>query len=72
MMNLSRALISLSEGDKRLIFSILLIVIVLLVLIALLGYVLVRIMKWQGKKMDTLIHDVVVYKVITDKKHLIS
>ena len=72
MMNLSRTLISLSEGDKRLIFSILLIVIVLLVLIALLGYVLVRIMKWQGKKMDTLIHDVVVYKVITDKKHLIS
>jgi hypothetical protein len=27
-------------------------------------------MTWQGKKMDTLIHDVVVSKVITDKKQL--
>ena len=69
---MTNILLSLSESDKRLIFSILLIVIVLLVLIALLGYALVRIMKWQAKKMDTLIHDVVVYKVITDKKHLVS
>ena len=29
-------------------------------------------MKWQSKKMDTLIHDVVYYKVITDRKHLIK
>ena len=64
-------LISLSENDKRMIFSILLIVILLLVLIGVLGYALFRIMKWQSRKMDTLIHDVVVYKIITDKKHLI-
>ena len=68
----SVALISLSEGDKRLIFSLLLILIVVVVFVALLGYALTRLMKWQAKKMDTLIHDVVVYKVITDKKHLIK
>ena len=64
-------LVTLSENDKRLIFSILIVVIVILVLIAFLGYLLVRIMKWQSRKMDTLIHDVVVYKVITDRKHLV-
>jgi hypothetical protein len=65
-------LISLSESDKRFIFSILIVVIVLLVLIGFLGYALFRLMKWQSKKMDTLIHDVVYYKVITDRKHLIK
>ena len=65
-------LVTLSDNDKRLIFSILLIVIVLLVLIGFLGYLLFRIMKWQSKKMDTLIHDVVVNKVITDRKHLVK
>ena len=65
-------LVTLSENDKRLIFSILIVVIIVLVLIAFLGYLLIRIMKWQSKKMDTLIHDVVVYKIITDRKHLMS
>ena len=65
-------LLSLSDSDKRLIFSLLLIVIVVIVLIALLGYILVRLMKWQGKKIDTLVHDVVITKVITDKKHLVK
>ena len=65
-------LISLSENDKKLIFSILLVVIILIALIALLGYVLFRLMKWQSKKMDTLVHDVVVYKVVTDRKHFVK
>ena len=64
-------LISLSENDKRMIFSILLIVILVLVLIGFLGYLLFRIMKWQSRKMDTLVHDVVVNKIITDRKHLV-
>ena len=64
-------LITLSENDKRMIFSILLIVILVLVLIGFLGYLLFRIMKWQSRKMDTLIHDVVVNKIITDRKHLV-
>lgn len=70
MVNIS--LLSLSDGDKRLIFSLLLILVVLIAFIALLGFVLLRIMKLQSRKIDTLIHDVVVYKVITDKKHLVK
>ena len=65
-------LISLSENDKRMIFAILIVAILVLVLIGYLGFLLTRLMKWQGKKMDTLIHDVVVTKVVKDKKHLIS
>lgn len=71
-MNLYNILISLSENDKRMIFAILIIVILLLVLIGYLGFLLTRLMKWQGKTMDTLIHDPVVTKVIKDKKHLIK
>ena len=64
-------LLSLSDNDKKLLFSLLLIVIIVVVLIGLLGYVLFRLMKWQSKKMDTLVHDVVVYKVVTDRKHFV-
>ena len=67
----SPVLISLSESDKRIIFAILIVAILVLVLIGYLGYLIVKLMKWQGRKMDTLIHDVVVTKVITDRKHLI-
>lgn len=68
---MSNILISLSDGDKRLIFALLLIFIIILVFIGLLGFILMRIMKFQSKKMDTLVHDAVVTKVIKDKKHLI-
>ena len=64
-------LLSLSEGDKRLLFVLLLAIVLAVFIIGYLGFLLVRLMKWQGKKMDTLIHDVVVTKVITDKNHLI-
>ena len=64
-------LITLSDNDKRLIFSLLLILVVVIVLIGLLGYILFRVMKWQSKKMDSLVHDVVITKVITDKKSFI-
>lgn len=65
-------LITLSENDKRVIFALLIVVILVIAFVGLLGYLLVRLMKWQAKKGDTLIHDVVVTKVITDRKHLIS
>ena len=67
----SPILISLSETDKRIIFAILIVAILILVLLGYLGYLLVKLMKWQGRKMDTLIHDVVVTKVITNRRHLI-
>lgn len=62
--------IQLSENDKRLIFALLLIFILVFVLIGFIGMWVSKIMKWQGKKMDTLVHDAVISKVITDKKHL--
>lgn len=65
-------LIALTENDKRLIFALLLVFILALVIIGVLGYLLFKLMKWQSKKMDTLIHDVVVYKVITDRKALVK
>ena len=68
---MTNILISLSDGDKRLIFALLLIVIILLVFIGLLGYLLMRIMKFQAKKIDTLVHDAVVTKVVNDKRHFI-
>ena len=67
----SPILISLSETDKRIIFAILIVAILILVLLGYIGYLLVKLMKWQGRKMDTLIHDVVVTKVITNRRHLI-
>ena len=70
-MIINPVLITLSDNDKRMIFSLLLVIILVLVLVAFLGYLLFRIMKWQSKKMDTLVHDVVVNKIITDKKHLV-
>lgn len=65
-------LLTLSDGDKRIIFSLLLILIVAIVFIGLLGYILFRLMKWQSKKMDSLVHDVVVTKVIDNKKAFIK
>ena len=65
-------LLTLSDNDKRIIFSLLLILVIAIVLIGLLGYILYRIMRWQSKKMDSLVHDVVVTKVITDRKAFIK
>ncbi len=62
-------LISLSENDKRLIFALLLILILVFVLIGYIGYIITRIMKWQGKKLDHIVADPVLTRVITDKKH---
>ena len=62
-------LISLSENDKRLIFALLLVFILVFVLIGYIGFLITRVMKWQGKKLDHIVADPVVTRVITDKKH---
>ena len=64
-------LISLSENDKRLIFALLIVLILVFVLIGYIGFLITKLMKWQGKKLDTLVADPVVTRVITDKKHFI-
>ena len=62
-------LVSLSENDKRLIFALLLVFILVFVLIGYIGFLITRVMKWQGKKLDHVVADPVVTRVITDKKH---
>lgn len=62
-------LISLSENDKRLIFALLIILILVFVLIGYIGFLITKVMKWQGKKLDSLVADPIVTHVITDKKH---
>ena len=62
-------LISLSENDKRLIFALLLVFILVFVLIGYIGFLITRVMKWQGKKLDHIVADPVITRVITDKKH---
>lgn len=64
------SLIKLTENDKRLIFALLISIILIFVLIGVIGHLIHRLMKWQGKKMDSIVHDVVVSKVIKDKHHL--
>lgn len=68
---MNNVLISLSDGDKRLIFALLLIIIVIIAFIGLLGYFLMKIMKFQSRKIDTLVHDAVVTKVVNDRRHFI-
>ena len=65
-------LISLSENDKRIIFAILIIFIFVFVIIGYIGYLITRVMKWQGRKMDSLVSDVITTKVITTKKPYFS
>lgn len=62
-------LIQLTETDKRVIFAIFLLIILIFVLVGYIGFLVTRIMKRQGEKLDTKVYDVVVTKVITDKKH---
>ncbi len=65
-------LISLSENDKRLLLALLLVLILVFVLIGYLGMLITRIMKWQGKKLDNAVSDVLRTRVVTEKKHFIS
>ena len=62
--------IQLTENDKRIIIAICLIIILLFVLIGLIGSLIVRTMKWQAKKCDTLVSDVVVNHIVTTPHQL--
>lgn len=63
-------LLKLSENDKRVIIAIALVIIIIFVIIGLLGSLTVKIMKWQGKKCDTLVSDVVTYRIIRTPSEL--
>ena len=61
-------LVKLSETEKRVIFALVILVILIFALIAVIGSLIVKTMKYQGKKMDTLVSDVVTTRVITTKR----
>lgn len=63
-------LIQLTETDKRIIIALCLVLILVFVLIGLLGSLIIRTMKYQGKKCDTLVSDVVVNKIVKTPKQL--
>ena len=63
-----KSFISLSDKDKRVILIFFLLLIVTIAFIAVIGAIITRVMKWQGKKMDDLTHDVVVTNVIDNRK----
>ena len=64
-------LISLSETDKRVIFVLLLLIIITLVIFGYIGLLITRVMRWQGRRVDQFTHDVVVTKVIDNKKDFV-
>ena len=60
--------IQLTETDKRVIFAVFLLLILVFVVIGYIGFLITRIMKIQGARIDDKVHDVVVSRVITEKK----
>ena len=68
--NMIPVLLKLSENDKRIIIAICLVIILLFVLIGVIGSIVVRTMKWQSKKCDTLVSDVVVNRIVTTPHQL--
>ena len=65
-----RVLIKLSENDQRVLIAFIFAIVLVFVLIGLLGSLIVRTMKWQGKKCDTLVSDVVTNRIVTTPHQL--
>ena len=63
----SLILLKLTENDKRIILILLALVIFLLVIIAFIGYLVTRVMKWQGKQINHYVTDAVITGVITNE-----
>lgn len=59
------ASIQLNENDKRFLFIFLAALLFIIVIIWFIGYIITRIMKYQGKKLDDKVHDVIVTRSIT-------
>lgn len=64
-------LIALSENEKRIILALLLLLILIFVIVGYLGLLVEKVMKKQGNKISSMMHDVVAAKVITNKKDFI-
>ena len=69
MMNTLLSLIKLTENDKRLLIALFIVFILVFVLIGYLVKLTKRIMKRQGKQVDTFMYDMVRLKVVKTTKH---
>lgn len=67
-MNYIPFLIKFTEGDKRLILAVVLVLLSILAIFILLAIIIAKIGRRQGKKVDELMHDVVFTQVAKDKK----
>ena len=65
-----KVLIKLSENDKHILIAFFLAIIIVFVLFGLFGSLIIRTMKWQSKKCDALVHDVVVNRIVTTPHQL--
>ena len=65
-------MIQMSENEKRLIFVILIAFIVVLLIIGAIGYLIQKVMKAQGRRLEHEVYDAVVYGVVTEEKHFKS
>lgn len=63
-------LLKLTENDKRVIIAVCFAIILLFVIIGLLGSLIIRTMKWQARKCDTLISDVVTNRIVKSPHQL--
>lgn len=64
--------IQLSEGDKRILFALLLVFVLVFILIGFIGKLIQVIMRRQGERIDDQINVAVRLNVIKNKKHFIS
>ncbi len=65
------SLIALTDKDKRTLLILFLLIIVIIAFVAVIGALIINVMRWQGKRLDDLTHDVVKTKVIDNRKDFI-
>lgn len=61
--------VSLSENDRKLLIVLIVVLILFFILLGLLGMLIRYTMQQQGKRIDNVMHDPVVYRVIADPEH---
>jgi hypothetical protein len=61
--------VSMSDNDRKLLIVLMVILVLLFILLGLIGMLIRFTMQQQGKRIDTYMHDPVVYRVVADPQH---
>lgn len=69
---MANILVALSPTEKRVLFTLLIVVILALAIIGLIGSIITKVMKKQGDKMDALTYDVTVTRIVNTKEKYLS